>query len=366
MRREAALPLSRTFIVAALLLALLVGCGAGERGLAERDDTGQSTPEESDAGRPPREAVGGAPPAPEPAEAPPLAEEPEGRVVEVGHSPEGLAADPETGLVVVGLSDPDELAMVDGGTGEVVRRARLPESPRHLRLAAPGGPVLVPAERADALVQVGLPGGEVVSRTPVGAFPHDAAASPDGRRVFVVNEMESTASVIEAGRVIGTLETPLQPGGVAVADGMVGVVGVRGLALRFYDARTLRSPGKLDAGEGPTHVVAGPDGRFYVADTRGGAVLVYDAKPEPEMISRLDLGRGSPYGISVDPERNHLWVTLTAENRVVQYDVSEPEPRELARYPTVRQPNSVAVDPKSGRVFVAGTTNGELQILAPR
>jgi DNA-binding beta-propeller fold protein YncE len=43
-----------------------------------------------------------------------------------------------------------------------------------------------------------------------------------------------------------------------------------------------------------------------------------------------------------------------------------PPAREIARYPTVRQPNSVAVDPASGRVFVTGKADGQLQILEPR
>src|SRR3712207_7667712 len=35
-------------------------------------------------------------------------------------------------------------ALVDSSSGEVVRNVELPESPRHLQLVAPGGPVLVP------------------------------------------------------------------------------------------------------------------------------------------------------------------------------------------------------------------------------
>src|SRR5438132_337439 len=88
--------------------------------------------------------------------------------------PEGLAVDPATGIVAVGLRNPDELALVRGTR---VRRVHLPESPRHLALERPGGPVLVPAERADALARVALPGGRVESVTPAGRFPHDAAAS---------------------------------------------------------------------------------------------------------------------------------------------------------------------------------------------
>jgi hypothetical protein len=46
-------------------------------------------------------------------------------------------------------------------------------------------------------------------------------------------------------------------------------------------------------------------------------------------------------------------VAATAENALVRFDVSGEEPREEERYPTVRQPNTVA-----GR-------DGELQIIDP-
>ena len=332
-------------IVLAAVLLVFAGCGS------EGDSGGDGARKKP-------------PPAPEPAEAPPLEEEPAGRVVEVGPAPEGMAADPETGLVAVALRNPNELALVDGESGEVLQRVRLPESARHLDLAAPGGPVLVPAEGSDSLVQVGLPDGEIVAETPVGDFPH-AAAARDGR-IFVVNEMASTASIVEGGRELETIETAFKPGGVAVTDdGLVGIVGVRGLTLEVFEADTLESLGRIDAGEGPTHVRAGPGNRFYVTDTRGDAVLIYGARPEPERLGRVSLP-GSPYGIAIDPRRNHLWVTLTAEQRVVQFALEGDSLREISRYPTVRQPNTVAVDSASGRVFVTGKTDGQLQILEPR
>jgi DNA-binding beta-propeller fold protein YncE len=304
------------------------------------------------------------PPAPEPAEAP-LEKKPAGRVVEVGSAPEGITADPETGLVAVALRNPNELALVDGESGATLRRVQLPESARHLDLAGTGGPVLVPAEGSDSLVQVSLPGGEIPSETSVGDFPHNAAEAPSGR-IFVVNEMESTASIVEDGREIERIDTDLKPGGVAITDsGLVGIVGVRGLTLEVFDAGTLESLGSLDAGEGPTHVEAGPENRFYVTDTRGDAVLVYSASPEPKQLDRVTVP-GSPYGIAIDPERNQLWVTLTAEQSVVQFALEGRTLREIARYPTVRQPNTVAVDPANGRVFVTGKAAGQLQILDPR
>ena len=342
----------RWFALISLSAVLLVLAGCGPEGGSDVGSEGGGAQKKP-------------PPAPEPAEAPPLEEEPAGRVVEVGPSPEGMAADPETGLVAVALRNPNELALVDGESGEISQRVGLPESARHLDLAAPGGPVLVPAEGSDSLVQVGLPEGEILAETPVGDFPHAAAAAPDGR-VFVANEKGSTASIVEEGRELETIETPLQPGGVAVTgDGLVGVVGVRGLVMEVFEADTLESLGRVGAGEGPTHVRAGPDNRFYVTDTRGDAVLIYGARPEPERLGRVPLP-GSPYGMAIDSERNHLWVTLTAKQRVVQFALEGGSLREISRYPTVRQPNTVAVDPASGRVFVTGKTDGQLQILDPR
>ncbi len=104
--------------------------------------------------------------------------------------------------------------------------------------------------------------------------------------------------------------------------------------------------------------------RFYVVDTRGGALLIFAARPKPALLERVSL-RGSPYGIAIDSRRERLWVTLTATNRVAVYDVSARAPRWLDDYPTVRQPNSVAVDHSTGRVFVAGFKDGVLQLLDP-
>jgi DNA-binding beta-propeller fold protein YncE len=52
---------------------------------------------------------------------------------------------------------------------------------------------------------------------------------------------------------------------------------------------------------------------------------------------------------------------LTAENRLVELT----DRRALRTFPTVRQPNSVAVDPTTGRVFVASRRTGTVQLFDP-
>jgi hypothetical protein len=303
-----------------------------------------------------------APPAAEPAPAPPSAE-PAGRAITVGASPEGVIADAATGLVAVAVREPNTLVLVDAHTGTVTNRITLPGSVRHLQLARPGGPVLVPVETADTMLAVALPSGQISSRTPTGRSPHDATAAANGT-VFVSNEFGGSLTVVRDGTVTDTLTDQTQPGGVAAVDGVVGVVDVRQYDLTAYDAATLRQVGRVAAGAGPTHVVLGSPGRLIVSDTRGDTLLVFEVSPSVRQIARLDLP-GAPYGLAYDPQRDRVWVTLTGRNEVVAIDAAASPPKLLNRFPTVRQPNTIAVDPGTGRLFVTGTADGVLQIVDP-
>ena len=342
--RALATPLAALATVAAALVLGAAGCALG----------GEERP------APPAPRIPYPPTAAEPARSPVPASRPAGRVVRVGNGPEGLAADPRTGLVAVGLREPAELALVDGATGRVRRRVPLPGAPRHLELARPGGPVLVPAEDADALVAVALPGG-ATRATRVGDQPHDAARL--GGRDFAVDELGSTLSAVRDGRLVGRTRVDVQPGGVAAAGYALAVISVQAYTVELYDPRTLEGGGSKQAGLGPTHVAADAAGRLYVTDTRGDALIVYATRPRLRWIARLPL-RGSPYGLALDPRGGRVWVTLTARNELVEVAGGD-RPRRLRTLPTVRQPNSLAVDPVTGRVAVASRTDGTLQLVDP-
>ena len=101
-----------------------------------------------------------------------------------------------------------------------------------------------------------------------------------------------------------------------------------------------------------------------VSDTRGDAIVVFGLDPEPRELARLPLP-GSPYGLAYDRAGDRLWVTLTATNEVVGIDLGGEVPRVVERLPTIRQPNTVAVNPATGRLFVASPTGGALQLIDP-
>lgn len=115
----------------------------------------------------------------------------------------------------------------------------------------------------------------------------------------------------------------------------------------------------LRAGLGATTIAADPMGRVLVADTRGGQLLVFGVDP---LIQRQAYPvTGSPYGISGSSAL--VWVSQTATNEVVGYDLATGIPVEKVRYPTVRQPNSLAFDDASGTLYVVSGSGAGVQVI---
>ena len=198
---------------------------------------------------------------------------------------------------------------------------------------------------------------------PVGKQPHDAAPAAGGR-IAVGNEFSGTVSIVAGGQVQRTITGLVQPGGVVDAGVIDGAPDRgRGRRAHLHGQHLRPSTGKRlarkGAGAGPTHgQLAGPN-RLAVADTRGDAVLTFSVSPLRKT-GRLALP-GAPYGMATDAQTHTVWVTLTARNEVVGLDVSSAVPRVIARYPTVAQPDTVAVAPGSRTVWVVGSRNGQVQ-----
>jgi hypothetical protein len=211
------------------VLLVVLGCGSSGEDAGDQATSAPPAPSSSALPYPPRAA--------EPASSPPLKSRPAGRVVRVGGPSEGVVADPDTGLLAAARRDRPELALVDVRSGRVRERVPLPARARHLALAKPGGPVLVPAEEADALVQVSLPGGRTRT-TAVGDFPHSVAFA-DGR-AFTVDEFGSTVTAVENGNRVRQASVDVQPGGIVAVGDQLAVVSVRAYTLTLLDPRTLQ------------------------------------------------------------------------------------------------------------------------------
>src|SRR5215210_2627979 len=97
----------QALLLLVVLAILVAGCGIG-RGAPDRDNSKENASGSAASVEkkytPPKKPLS----APEPAVSPPLQEKPRGEVIGLPSAPEGVALDPETGLVAVGLRNPDE------------------------------------------------------------------------------------------------------------------------------------------------------------------------------------------------------------------------------------------------------------------
>ncbi|MBJ7328367.1 MAG: hypothetical protein JHC95_00630 [Solirubrobacteraceae bacterium] len=303
------------------------------------------------------------PGAAEPPRAPRAAVPAAGETFPVGAGPEGIVI--HDGVAAVALREPAKLALVDLDARRVTRLVPLPGAPRHLGITD-DGTALVPAEPADRFLAVRLPDGRITERAATGTYPHDVAEIAGG--VAVGDERGDSVTLVRPDGTTRATPVASQPGGLAPLRGgrLLAVVSVRERAVEILDGTTLERLARAPAGVGPTHIACRETGPCYVLDTQGDAVLVLQVSPDGRAarVTRRVFLPGGPYGVALDEPRARLWVTTPGNNQLAEL-AAHGRPHVLSRTPTVRQPDSVAVDARTGAAVVTGRTAGLLQIVRP-
>jgi DNA-binding beta-propeller fold protein YncE len=294
-----------------------------------------------------------------PATSPPPAAAPAGDIVALPGDATATIADPATHILAVAISKPAELLLFSLTDPHATPKAvPLPGTVSHLSLA--GGAVLAPVAAANQVVQVAIPAGT----TTVVAVPGGptSATSYQGQLLVTVPARHAI-DVLTDGRVTRTISGAVNPDQILTAGGKVMMLDRIRSALFDVDTAGGSVGAGQRAGEGATNAAVDGYGRVLVTDTRTGELLAF--APGPVLMRQRSPVPGVPFGIAVDSRRNLAWVTATGLNQVIGYQLAGGQPVEKYRLPTVRQPNSVAVDPDSGRVFVASADGGGMQVMQP-
>jgi sugar lactone lactonase YvrE len=181
------------------------------------------------------------------------------------------------------------------------------------------------------------------------------AVRADGRLVLgtadgAVDTLGSASSVAAQVKIFSRVDELATQGDTAV------VLDRGQTSVTTIDASGARP---LRAGEGATALAADPAGRVLVADTRGDELLVFTV--DPLIMRQRYPVREAPYGLA--GTRTLAWVSETAANMVVGYDLATGIPVEKVRYPTVRQPDSLAFDEASGTLYVVSGDGGGVQAI---
>lgn len=145
-----------------------------------------------------------------------------------------------------------------------------------------------------------------------------------------------------------------------VTQGDTTVVLDRGqTSVTTVDASGEKAAQALRAGEGATTMVADAAGRVLVADTRGDELLVFGA--DPLIMRQRYPVPGAPYGLAGSARL--AWVSQTATNTVIGYDLATGIPVEKVRHRTVQQPDDLAYDEASDTLYVVSGSGAGVQVI---
>jgi len=289
-----------------------------------------------------------------PAAAPEVGPSPAGEVRPLDLEVDALAVEPATGTFAALVDDGARVALFDD-LDAAPRLVDLP-SPAATVVAGPDGTVLAPA--TDAVVRIDAADGGL-TEVPVDGTARSVAVLSDGRWAVGTDDGRVLTVDPESGEVGSTVGGLASVDALAVTGDAVAALDRRQTSLTELDLADAHLGPALRVGEGATHLVTDPFGRVMVTDTAGDELLVYTLDTIV-LRQRYPVGP-APYAVTYDETRDLVWVTLTGSNEVVGYDLSTGIPQERYRFATVRQPNSIAVDPVDDALVIASATGDGLQ-----
>lgn len=297
----------------------------------------------------------------QPAVSPPVSRRPAGAIRPLGGHPQSAIFDTGTG----------QLAVLDPGEGpqapaSVAVFSTAQVSPRVIALP---GPATALAGDGQGKAYLSAHGGYFVVDLSAGDATRIAVAGEENTEFTAIARRADAKLVL--GSAAGAVDILASQTAVANRDNVfarVDSIVTQGNTAVVLDSgqtsvTTIGADGdvrlSLRAGEGATTLAADPLGRVLAADTRGGQLLVFGV--DPLILRQAYPVADSPYGLAGSGEL--AWVSQTATNTVIGYDLSTGIPVEKVRYPTVRQPNALAFDDASGTLYVVSGCGAGVQII---
>jgi len=267
----------------------------------------------------------------------------------------------------------DAVSLIDPATNKVVAEIKNIEV-NHGAAAAPDGSRLYVTDEADSTLDfVDAKKLAVGKRVPLSGHPNNVSISKDGRRVYVaIAQAPGAVDVVDTASATLAKTIPIEGAGhntYVTPDGKFVVAGsVAGKSLTVIDARTENVVWamKFEGGVRPMTFEKKPDGstgRMFVqiSDFHGFAVVDFDTHkeitrvtlPDPPGQEKNTQGiQGSPsHGIGITPDGKVLWATSKWYHYVAAY--SMPDLKPLGIVQVGHEPDWLTFTPDSKMVYVA-------------
>ena len=266
----------------------------------------------------------------------------------------------------------DSVSLIDPATNTVVGEIKDIEV-NHGAAAAPDGSRVYITNEAESTLDVAdAKTLKVTKRIPLSGHPNNLSISRDGRRVYIaIAQAPGAVDVVDTVSQQKVKSIPIEGAGhntYVTPDGKYVVAcSVAGRSLTVIDSQTeqIAWTMKFAGGVRPMAFEKNPDGstnRLFVqiSDFHGFAVVDFAAHKEISRVTLPDLPgvtkslnvQGSPsHGIGITPDGKTLWATSKWYHFVAAY--SMPDLKPLGLVPVGHHPDWLTFSPDSKTVYVA-------------
>jgi YVTN family beta-propeller protein len=219
---------------------------------------------------------------------------------------------------------------------------------------------------ANTISLISVSDGSVLETIAVSRGPQGLALSPNGRYLYVANQLDDTISVLFVSDTRFIKNLPVQGGPTAIVvspDGGVLFVSCysSGLVkvLRADDGSVISA---IPNGVGASGLAMSSDGKhLYAANPKEGTISVIQL-PNYTVATVIDLGAAfGPSGVRVSPGEDSLYVTGYWSNRVAVIDLIDNRIRLMIE--TGNGPSGIAFTPDGRYVYVKNENDGSLSVI---
>lgn len=250
--------------------------------------------------------------------------------------PRGVHVSPDGQRVYVAISRAHEDQQVregvlelDATSGKVVGVHEVGSDPGDFALGSGPPRLYVANEHEGTASVVDLPSGQVVKAVRVGEAPQGVGISPDGRWVYVTAQTANTVSVLDTRKteVVASFEVDSRPRRASFTpDGRLALVTAEdGRTVSVVDVARRAVVGRYsfpEPTERPLDVVASADGRSaYVATGSAVAILDLSEPRQPELAATLAVG-DDVQGLGLTADGRKLYAANSGSNDVSVIDTA--------------------------------------------
>ena len=256
-----------------------------------------------------------------------------------------------------------DAAVINVSNGTVAATIGLVSGQSGVAASPDGARVYFVNQAGDDVTVINTQTNSIVTRIPVPNRPWSAVVSPDSSMIYVTQSSGSAISVISAASnsIVATIPGVNSGYGIAITpDGKRLYVAAAGGAFVYTVDTVTYAVATIGVGLEPVHVAVSADGtRAYVSAQTGNNLTVIDTA-SATAIATIPVGN-APYGVAVSPNSSRVYVANSVSNTVSVIDANA-----LAVMATVSVgsgPRGIDVSPDGSRVYVVLAGGSALQII---